>query len=47
MYYQATATLNGVTYESGFFHEGRDWAIRLLVHQIGFDNLSLITVEVI
>ena len=46
MYYQATATINGKVYESGFFHEGRDWAIRLLVRQIGFENLSLIEVEV-
>jgi len=46
MYFQATATVNGQLFESGFFHEGRDWAIRLLVRQIGFENISLITVEV-
>ena len=45
MYYQATATFNGKLYESGFYHEGRDWAIRMLVRQIGFENLDLITVE--
>ncbi|AUM59758.1 hypothetical protein [Pseudomonas phage PMBT14] len=45
MYYQATATLNGKTYESGFYLDGRDWAIRMLVRQIGFENLNLITVE--
>lgn len=46
MYYQATAIVNGQLFESGFFHEGRDWAIRLLIRQIGFENLELITVEV-
>ena len=46
MYYQATATVNGKLFESGFYHEGCDWAIRMLVRQIGFENLSLITVEV-
>lgn len=45
MYYQATATVNGQTFESGFYFEGRDWAIRMLVRQIGFENLHLITVE--
>lgn len=46
MYYQAKATVNGMVYESGFYHEGRDWAIRMLVRQIGFENLSLIELEV-
>jgi hypothetical protein len=45
MYYQATATINGKTIESGFYFDGRDWAIRMLVRQIGFENLHLITVE--
>lgn len=47
MYYQATATVNGVTYESGFFFEGKDWACRMLVCQIGFENIDKIEVEAI
>jgi hypothetical protein len=46
MYYQATATINGVTYESGFYFDGAEWVVRMLVRQIGFENVGKIVVEV-